>query len=265
MQPQLITVALREEALGLVKVFTREIDERGNFLLGDLNGNGQNQARVLVTGMGSENAISRVTQAISQSRPANIISIGFAGAIQSQLKPGTVVIPEEITWVGGSPRNCTEDRERGPIQIDAELKSKAVAIAKSLGHTIIGGRLLTVPNVVRTTGYKMWLGKQYGASAVDMETYGLADVARSNNIPFVSVRYTVDGYNLAIPRVVAGWNLEANTLSKVANLAWHLTRHPKDLFTLAQLGIWSHRAKSELGKFTRVYMEEVSRTNQTVA
>ena len=64
------------------------------------------------------------------------------------------------------------------------------------------GPLLTTDRVVRLPREKQSLFQRYGAMAVDMETFAVAEVCRRRDVPFSSVRVINDTADEALPRDV---------------------------------------------------------------
>ena len=104
------------------------------------------KASVICGGIGSE-AARRVTEtAIREFRPECVVSVGFAGALDSSLKVGTVFEPRVV--------------------INAADSSKI--------DTGVGSGTLVSFGSIADAGQKRRLRDAYGASAVDMEAAAVA-------------------------------------------------------------------------------------------
>ncbi|MDH5764014.1 MAG: hypothetical protein OEZ51_13665, partial [Nitrospinota bacterium] len=116
------------------------------------------------------------------------------------------------------------------------------------------GTLLTVDEVVATPLEKKSLKEQYGAVAVDMETYALAEDARTRHLPFVSVRCitdTADQELIDCSHLVA----EDGDVSKL-KAGWHILTHPGDLKGMIDLGKNAKQATANLTVYVSQWIQE---------
>ena len=124
----------------------------------------------------------RATLALQDAhRPAWIVSTGFAGALQPELKIGDIVVANEVVGLNGE-----------LLKIDVGMSSDP---ARSL-HV---GRTLTVDTMVRTIAEKQALAAQTNAIAVDMETLAVATVCRETKTRFMAVRTISDDLSTDLP------------------------------------------------------------------
>jgi adenosylhomocysteine nucleosidase len=128
--------------------------------------------RVLITGMGQKNAAEHLQKELTSSRPALVLTCGFAGALNPQLKLGDVVfdadpaagVKEKLTALGAIPASfhCTE-------------------------------------RVAITVAEKKSLRESVKADAVEMESSAIRAVCRERNIPAATVRVISDTANEDLP------------------------------------------------------------------
>ena len=131
-------------------------------------------ADVMVTGMGPDR--SRAAAAAAASRPASAVAVlGFCGALDDSLRPGDVVVAEELRVNEGHPILCRQS------------DSVAAALAEA-GVRARRGPLLSVPKAVR--GAKRAELASVGSLAVDMESAWLAEAAAGR--PFAALGAVVD-------------------------------------------------------------------------
>jgi len=71
-----------------------------------------------------------------------------------------------------------------------------------LGPDVHRGTLLTTKAVVRLPSEKKSLFQNYGAMAVDMETFAVAEVCRRRNVAFSSIRVINDTADERLPKDV---------------------------------------------------------------
>ncbi|MFV2177832.1 hypothetical protein ACFHW2_26900 [Actinomadura sp. LOL_016] len=121
--------------------------------------------------------------------------VGFGGALDERLRPGDVLVADEIR--GGGPALPCHRPEALAGELARELAGKAagelarenVRARPAGGPGVVVGPLLTSPNVV--AGAERARLAAQGARAVDMETAVLAAVAPGRR--FAAVRVIVDG------------------------------------------------------------------------
>jgi adenosylhomocysteine nucleosidase len=140
----------------------------------------ENERAVLVCGGIGPEAARRATEAIIQLyAPVMVQSVGFAGALDSTLKAGTVLTPICV--------------------IDAKDGSRVEA---GVGHWVV----VSIDHTA-SVQQKAALAKAYWAHAVDMEAAAVARGAQAHGITFVGLKAISDeaGFEMpAMDRFIAG-------------------------------------------------------------
>jgi adenosylhomocysteine nucleosidase len=132
----------------------------------------ENEVAVLVCGgVGAEAARRACEAVIKLYQPRLVISAGFAGALDPQLKVGRMLTPRLV--------------------IDANDGSRTEVSS--------GSGVLVSFNAVADAGQKLKLGKAYRADAVDMEAAAVARGAEANGILFVAVKAISDEAGFEMP------------------------------------------------------------------
>jgi adenosylhomocysteine nucleosidase len=169
LQPRIaIVAAVEREVAPLIRNWkTRERDFQGRaFRFFETE-----EAVLVCGGIGSE-AARRATEAvISLYQPHSVQSVGFAGALDPELKVGTIFLPKYV--------------------IDARDGSRTETSASD-------GDLLSFA-VVAEAGQKQRLANAYGARAVDMEAAAVARAAQAHHLPFAAVKVISDEVDAALP------------------------------------------------------------------
>ena len=163
-----IVAALEPEVRPLIKrwrINNREYDGR-NF---KFFANGP--AVLVCGGIGSEAARRACEAVIKLYQPRLVISAGFAGALDPELKVGRMLTPRLV--------------------IDANDGSRT-----EVGS---GNGVLVSFNAVADAKQKLKLGKAHRADAVDMEAAAVARGADAHGIPFVAVKAISDEMGFEIP------------------------------------------------------------------
>jgi adenosylhomocysteine nucleosidase len=182
-----IVAALEREVRGLVKGWGRvERQYEGRRFIFFQNG----QAVLVCGGIGMQAARRATEAAIALYQPRLVLSAGFAGGIDPELKVGEILSPRRI--------------------IDARDGS-STEVATGYG-------VLVTTEVVAGAEQKVKLGKAYGAQAVDMEAASVARGAQARGVPFMAIKSISDERDVSLPpmeRFVDG-NGQFQTLRFVA-------------------------------------------------
>ncbi|GAC1430034.1 MAG: hypothetical protein NVS1B11_07000 [Terriglobales bacterium] len=133
----------------------------------------EHENRVLVCGGIGENAARRATEAvIALYSPMHLMSVGFAGALDTALQIGDIVVPDKVV----------DARDGSSVETDGSGK----------------GVLLTFSSIAGVS-QKTKLAKAFGGQAVDMEAASVARVAQSRGVLFSAVKVISDGASFEIP------------------------------------------------------------------
>lgn len=166
--------------------------------------------------MGSAAAAAAAHDLIG-SGATSLVSWGMAGGLDPTLKPGTILLPAEITDSAGHLLPTTQSwRER-------------LGIALASHQPSCGGKLLTMDSVIDSPALKAECFRATRASAVDMESFAVSQVAATHSLPFLAVRVIVDGADDVLPRFVldavvgregpAAWRIISSLIRAPAQLA----------------------------------------------
>src|SRR5712691_4672738 len=149
---------------------------------------------LLQCGMGPERAAQAVLWLGQHYQLAGVLSVGFAGGLQAELRPGDALLVTHILAQADVASAASLAAGSG-IRPDARLAhiaAMAVAQAAIVSHT---GTLLSTTAVVSQAAAKQDIGRRSGALAVDMESYSVGHVATQNHIPFAVLRTIFDTAN----------------------------------------------------------------------
>ena len=147
--------AVKEEAVELKKILPD---------LGD--------AEILVTGIGVKNAERMIQQRLMEEPPSLVLTCGFAGALNPELKVGDVLFGD--------------DTEK---ELAETLRSAGAVAAKFYCAT----------QVATTAAEKASLRQSTGADAVEMESAVIREICRERKIPSATVRVISDTADEDLP------------------------------------------------------------------
>lgn len=139
--------------------------------------------RIVVVEAGTGQArAARATHALLDAHhPQWVLSCGFSGGLQTELKRGDVVVG-----------NCLKAAGRPDVHVDFQMPSDPAG-----GLHV--GTLLTVDAIVRSAAEKQALGAQHDALAVDMESHAVATVCKERHKRFFAVRVLTDDAATDLP------------------------------------------------------------------
>jgi nucleoside phosphorylase len=205
-----ITFALPAESSDFVRLLAKPVAHTRE---GVLSVRGQIHGRsvaVFHTGVGKKSCRKHLEAFLRQEKFKYLISTGFAGALDAELRVGHLLLSENFS----SP----------------ELVASPHLDLANAGLFL--GKLATVPEVVDSKSERdRWAAKS-GAAAVDMETEFIAEACAAHRVPLLSVRAISDTPSdpfPAPPEVL--FDLEKQK-TNFARLASYLVTHPGALLRL---------------------------------
>ena len=190
-------------------------------------------------GMGAEAARQSLAAAESSGTLDIVLSVGWAGALDSGMRIGECYIPSEVIDVQTGERFSLTDGSR----------------------TL---RLVTSP-VVADNLEKRRLWSAYDAALVDMEAATIARLAAMRGIPFCCFKGVSDGPEATLPDL--NRFIDDRGQMRMRAFLWHVAMRPMLWQPLKALGRNSSLAAEALAsKIQRFLLEtDVDRTNRTGA
>jgi adenosylhomocysteine nucleosidase len=195
-------------------------------------------------------AATQSARSLVEAGAQALVSFGMAGGLDPALAPGTVFFPSEVVSADGVVLT-TDESWREQLGAKVAAGTGAGAHVPGASRLLMSGRLLTTPKAVGTRADKARLFEQTGAAAVDMESLAIAEVARSQGLPFIAIRVIVDGASDTLPPLVTAAADEEGHL-QIGRLLGALARQPGELPALIRLGQRYRAANRSLAAVARV-------------
>lgn len=231
-----IVSSLKEEISGILKdTEILSVTEEKSWRLFKVNYNSR-ELLLLKTGMGKENTILAVSYVLEKYPVSKVISLGFAGALIDDLKPGDLVFYSQIIAID-NPEPIKPDVKLLSL-IDSMIGSKNSKISIYKGHSFTSDHIVYEPDQKRK--YK----EEYGCIAVDMESYWVGYASGKHNVPFVCMRAISDTTRQRIPKVIELFG-SGEKLSAVV-LIRYLAMRPSEIFSLFSLCKNAYLARKSL-------------------
>jgi nucleoside phosphorylase len=159
---------------------------------------------VIHTGVGRKICCERMEVLLRRERFEYLISAGFAGALDKDLRIGDLLIAENFS----SP---------------ALLRSPHLDLADD---GLFLGKLLTASGMIESNAEREQLARETGAGAVDMETEFIADACAEHELPILSLRAISDTPSEPFPAPAhVLFDLEKQR-TDFTRLAFYLATHP---------------------------------------
>ncbi|MEY2547447.1 MAG: adenosylhomocysteine nucleosidase [Verrucomicrobiota bacterium] len=199
-----ITFALPAESADFVRLLEqpRLISREGvENIRGRLHGK---LVAVIHTGVGKMVCRERMEVMLRRERFEYLISTGFAGALEKELRVGHLLVSENYS----SPKI---------------LESPALDLANE--GTFLG-RLATVPRMIEAAEQRETLNKRTGAAAVDMETETIAELCAAHDLPILSLRAISDAAGEPFPAPAHVLFDLAKQKTNFVRLGSYLLTHP---------------------------------------
>jgi adenosylhomocysteine nucleosidase len=183
-----------------------------------------------ITGMGRQRMAAAAADLIERFRPSLLINIGFAAGLDPALHGGQVLLIDEVAHTSG-----------GSIRLEA---ASSPAFADALSH-LPRSRLLTSDQLATTPAVKRRLYAAHGAGMLDMEAYGLAELAAEADIPLLVLKAVSDPAGMTLPPQVASW-VDPQGNPRFWPATWFAMTHPHRVPALMTLSRHAARGAAAL-------------------
>ncbi len=198
---------------------------------GGLNGR---RVVLVLSGPSRKNAAHAAEVLIDGHQPPRVISAGFAGGLSPELKRNDILITDRLLTTEG-----------GAISVDLP----AGLLAAQTQPGVHRGPLLTADRVVRLPRERKSLFQRYGALAVDMETFAVAEVCLRRHVPFSSIRVINDTADEALPHDIEHLLAQKTGVAQLGAAVGAIWRRPASVKDMYQLRENALVASGRLAKF----------------
>jgi len=154
---------------------------------------------VAVAGVGKVAAAMTAQFVCDVFRPRCVLSIGLAGALESEARPGQVVIATGAAQHDFDGRPLTPARgiipglEIAVIHANSAVAEKLLVAARLESKHARPGLVVTGDQIITSAKVRDALAHEFAdALCVDMETAAVAQVAHQNGVPWSGIRITSD-------------------------------------------------------------------------
>lgn len=185
-----------------------------------------------LSGMGAQ-AARTAAEGLCQHGVTALVSFGVAGALDTNLKPGDLVLPDAI-----------DDGEQFSVNMAWRNRLQQLLPADI---PVVNGILANSAVPLTNEKAKRDLAQVTGACAVDMESGAVAKVAAAAGIPFIAVRAIIDPIQFSPPQALLPAVYPDGGVNPMRLLALLLKRSVH-LSTLMQMGTGMRAARKTLSR-----------------
>ena len=189
-----VIAALAEEAHALVRRMPRAETVGPRLSIWESDG-----LVVIVGGVGKVAAAMGAQYACDIFKPRCVLSFGLAGALESETRPGQVVVATSAIQHDMDGRPLADAKGEIPglglsrIAADAAVAEKLLRAARLESKHAGSGLVLTGDQIVSSRAVRDALAREFpDAVCIDMETAAVAQVAHQNGVPWSALRVMSD-------------------------------------------------------------------------
>jgi adenosylhomocysteine nucleosidase len=205
----------------------------------------KNKETLLVqTGMGKERAENATRFALEHYPITAIISLGFAGGLAKELRIGDVVVCSTLLCAPGTKQ---KEEKLEPLAPDANLLSLASQGAGDGATRFCLGCGVTVLELDSNHQKMRQLSETFQAHIVDMESYWIARIAATRQIPFIAISSISDNMQSSVQPFDQILASDGRLLLRKAVLSF--LSHPQYLANVFTLYRHTRPAKRNLAAF----------------
>ncbi len=197
---------------------------------------GETAVRVVLTGMGAENASRAIRAAMEEDLPDVCISTGLVGGLKPVYRAGDILAARRVSEASG----------RSEMESSAELLRAAAGCGAHLAELF-----LTSERVLVESQEKLRLGQM--ADAVEMESYPVLAEAARHGVPAVAIRAVSDTCETDLPYDFSR-AVDARGRIRLAGVLAQVARQPQRLPALLRVARDARRAAESLAAFLDAYV-----------
>lgn len=148
--------------------------------------------RFLKTGVGPRRSAACLQRALATLDVSDILVLGYAGALDPQLKLGTLVVVDRALLCSVVKTDPAVERMKLEGVFVLAPGDSLVRVSESLELPVCRGDTMTSSHVWGNPEHKKVLLRKFRACIVDMETAALAGVSETAGVPIRCVRVVSD-------------------------------------------------------------------------
>lgn len=217
--------------------------EAGMVRIGTLDGR---TVATIISGPGLKAAAHGCEALIAAHRPRLIVSAGFCGGLQPQLRRNAVTVADRIAAIDGS----SHDLDR-------------TTLTKYDLSPALVGPWLTVDRIIAKSAEKKSLGERTGSIACEMESLAVAEVCKARGVPFLAVRVVSDPVDEDLPADLDPLMKPKSTAGMFGAVVGTLWRRPSSIKDLLRLKENALVAADTLANYLALIVRQLPRSERS--
>lgn len=181
----------------------------------------------------------RAAEALMDDGADALLSFGIAGSLLEEARPGTLLLADQVIHWSDA------------INVDAAWMGRLREGIAGQKFPSRHGNLAHSDPPAATPSDKRFLHIQTRALGVDMESFGVAEIARDRGARFLALRTVADAHNRMVPVSAIEAMNNDGTVSAVRALTV-LSLHPWEIGDMIRLGLNTAAAKRTLSDLARL-------------
>ncbi len=202
---------------------------------------GNRQIFLIRSGIGKKAMQNVVDYFLANFKASSCLNVGYAGGTTPHMSAGDLIIATTVI-----------DQDSGSaFNSDGALADSAATICRQKELKAMRGGLVTVGKVVSSPHEKAFIGTEYDAIALDMESSAFMERCIANKMPAIVVRAILDPLDTHLPDMddVIG----ADGKLSAGKLAHHIMHHPKDTLSLHKIEYCAIKAREAIAEFVEAW------------
>jgi len=189
------------------------------------------------SGTGPVNA-KKAAEKLLDKGAVKLISWGCSAALVNHLKPGNLLLPEQIIRCSGQ-----------PVPVHSLWLAHTHSVLTEYISTNTGN-LAESDIIVSSSHEKKQLQLKTQAVAVDMESAAIASLAEQKQLPFLAIRTIADPVNMDLPPAIE-YALDEEGDIRLPKLISHILLNPLEIPGLVKLGLHFAAARKTLSQISQ--------------
>jgi len=232
-----------------VELIERERVGSSRFFRGRLYGK---ELIVAQSGVGYGCAADACMHMIERFSPLAILSLGFAGSVDTNTKIGNLLLVTHLLWIKDMESLQVEETytlDKGLIDITSNLLNKH-------GVEFTMGRVLTVPHYVFKLDERHRIRRALKVKAVEMEGAATASQTRKHGVPLMALRLISD--DMSTREIDYGMMVSPMGRPTLSGALRFSLAHRGDLLEILRFGRQVRRLGTRLSRIGARIVEEIT-------
>jgi nucleoside phosphorylase len=198
---------------------------------------------VVIGGCGQQLSGEAANLVIEKFHPEVLLSVGYAAGARPDMVPGDVFVCKRLMSLTGEAVYWGVN-----TVLEKQIAESVLPYDQWNDIDIRWGSCITVPMLVSGSSMKKWLGLNFDVDLIDLESYGVSEVAEAHGIPALIIRGVFDLMEQTLPPFVA-LSLHDSVSKTAIRAASYTISHPFSLRSTLALKSQARQVTESLSLF----------------